>query len=525
MADPIVSFTTVDGAVAVTPHHLASRAAIDTINRGGNAVDGAIAANAVLGVVLPTTCGIGGDLFALIHGPGMDRPLALNASGRGGSGLDPEALRAVGQGAMPFDHPAAVTVPGCVDGWFALGERLGRLPVGEVLEPALHHAEQGFQTSEELADALERLAPRIGNQPSAPELYPEGRIPMLGEATFRDSYAASLRRIVDEGRDGFYRGPTAEAIVAATRGALSLDDLAANTSDWVEPIDVDVFGATAWSVPPNSQGYAALAAAWLTARIDPPADPEDPAFHHAVVEAYRLVAAELDETVADPVRAPLDPHELLNPDRLEGMLDCFEDRRAAVHPPTAAAGGGTAYLCVIDGDGLGVSLIQSNFTGIGSGISAGSTGIWLHNRGAGFNLKPGHPNEAEPQRRPFHTLSPTLWTVDGRLEMLLGTRGGHQQPQYLAQTAALLRHAGLEPAAAQLFPRWHIDDPAGESQLQVEGNMAATVVDGLTDRRHRVVEAAPWQQGWGPVSIITVDAGGHRIGAADPRISTATAAS
>lgn len=513
------------GAVAVTPHHLATSTAVEVMRRGGNAADAAVAANAVLGMVLPTTCGIGGDLFAIVHRPGMERPDVLNASGRGGSGLDSGALRARGLQTVPLREPSSITVPGCVDGWEALLGRHGTRPLGELLTPAIAFGEQGFAVSDELAQDLVRIQAMIAGQPSAAALYPAGTPPSPGGVLRRPDLARTLAGIAADGRAAFYEGKVAAAVAAATTGVLTEADLAANTPDWVEPVGAEVFGLTAWTVPPNSQGYVTVAALMIIEALDPPADPEDPRLHHAVIEAYRAVAWERDDLVADPRHAPLSPEALLDPGRLLPRVGRIRPDGVAAWPEPRPAPGGTAYMCFVDRDDMAVSLIQSNFTGIGSGISAGDTGVFLHNRGGGFSLVPGHPNEAAPGKRPLHTLSPTLWTREGRPAMTLGTRGGHQQPQYLAQMATLLRHVGLAPGAAQLSPRWHTDE-AGDgrrSALLVEARMAEEVVSGLVGRGHVVDRGPDFPQGWGPVSAIVLDTDGARSAAADPRVTSALA--
>lgn len=524
IARPVSALTTT-GGVAVTPHVLASEAAGDVLRSGGNAADAAVAANAVLGMVLPTTCGIGGDLFAIVHAPGMDRPDVLNASGRGGSGLDAAAVRAEGHTEMPLRSPWSITAPGCVDGWEALLERHGTLRLADLLTPAIRHGEEGFEVTLELSDALERIRPSIEGQASAAALYPGGRAPEPGEVIHRRRYASVLAEIARRGRDALYRGEVAAAVVAAAGERVTREDLERGHADWTEPIGIVVFGQTLWTVPPNSQGYLTAAAAWLLERTFERSDPSDPAYHHAVVEAYRAVAWERDDLVADPDHLPMPAGVLLDPGRLAPRLRELSPDRAASWPPPSPSPGGTAYLCVVDSNGMGVSLIQSNFTGIGSGISAGDTGIWLHNRGGGFSLVPGHPNEAAPGKRPLHTLSPTLWTDDGRLTLLLGTRGGHQQPQYLLQAAAALHVAGLDPTAAQLTPRWSMEAfGAGEqSVVLAEARMPEDVVVGLRRRGHVVRTAPAWPSGWGPISIIAVGAEGTRYAAADPRVSSAAA--
>ncbi len=516
--------TTSAGAVAVTPHYLASDAAIDVMNRGGNAIDGAIAANAMLGTVLPTTCGIGGDLFALVHPPGSRQPFVLNASGRGGAGLDSGAVRAEGHTKMPRFSPWSITVPGCVDGWEALSDRFGTRPLGELLAPAIAAAESGFPCAPEMAASLARTADRLIDQPSAPALYPGGSPPQAGDAIRRPALASVLRGIAADGRSAFYDGDVAGEIIAATDGRLTADDLLANTPDWVEALGRPLFGLDAWTVPPNSQGYLTLAAAAILEELAWSSDPDDPRFHHAVIEAYRAVAWERDDLVADPRFAPLPPSQLVNSDRLAERTARLDADQVTSWPHPAPDHGGTAYFCVIDDDGLMVSFIQSNFTGIGSGISAGSTGVWLHNRGAGFSLVSDHPNEAAPGKRPLHTLAPTLWTKDGAPALLLGTRGGHQQPQYLLQAIAQLMVAGRSPEEAQAAPRWHMDLAEAESVVAVEVGMAEGVVAGLTARGHRVERPAGPRPGWGPISIIAIAPDGTRTAAADPRISTSKAA-
>jgi gamma-glutamyltranspeptidase/glutathione hydrolase len=416
-------------------------------------------------------------------------------------------------------------VPGCVDGWEALLARFGTRPLAELLAPAIGLGRDGFPVSTELASDLARIEPMIGGQASALALYPEGAVPLPEQVLYRPDLAATLEGIATSGRDAFYRGRVAAAITEATLGIIGPDDLSGNSPDWVEPVGAEVFGLQGWTVPPNSQGYLTLAAAMLIEAIDPPPDPADPAFHHAVIEAYRAVAWERDDLVADPRHAPLPPERLLDRDRILERLESIDPDMVALWPEPGEAPGGTAYFCAIDADGMAVSMIQSNFTGIGSGISAGDTGVFLHNRGGGFSLVAGHPNEAAPGKRPMHTLAPTLWTREGRTALILGTRGGHQQPQYLAQIAALVLHARVSPAEAQAAPRWHSEGPEPRgSAISVEHRMSDRIVTGLAERGHVVAIGPDYPQGWGPVSMITIDESGTRVGAADPRVTSATAA-
>lgn len=417
------------GAVAAAPHELSALAAIEVMAGGGNAVDGAIAANAVQGTVAPETCGIGGDLFALVYGPDTDSPACLNSSGRAGSGANPGALRATGHTTMPLHGPPAVTVPGCVDGWHALSGRYGSLSLSEVLRPAIRLAESGFPASRELSEAWAARAAQLLSQASAPPMFPNGRPPGVGERISRPFLAESLRSVADS-RDAFYLDRVGTAIPEATGNLITLEDLARCQARWVEPLSAELFGMTAWTAPPNSQGYLTLASLSIFEKLDVTGDPEHPDYWHALIEAYRSMAWERDHLLYDPDTGPR--LAMLDPEKLAERGNRIDPAAAGSWRRPISAAGGTAYMCAVDRDGMGVSLIQSNFHGIGSGLSAGRTGVWLHNRGAGFNLDPGHPNEWKPGRRPLHTLSPTIWTEGNRLALVLGTRGGHQQPQLLS---------------------------------------------------------------------------------------------
>ena len=366
------------GPVAVSPDRLASEAGREIMSAGGNAVDAAVAVNAVIGVVRPTDCGIGGDLFALVHQPGDEAPAALNASGRAGSGASANALRREGRTVMPAKGPATVTVPGCVDGWVALLERFGTLPLADVLAPAIRTAETGFPVSTEMALNLASVESLVEGEESAFELYPEGAAPAAGAMLTRPVYGATLATVAQRGRSAFYEESLAGEIAAATGGSVSESDLAQNQPEWVEPMTIDVLGRSAWTIPPNSQGYITLATLRIFEQLGPPPDFDDPEYHHLLIEAYRAAAWDRSLHLADPERMTISPDELLHPLRLT-------ERAAAVTstagrwPPPPPLPGGTAHLCTMDAAGMGVSLMQSNFSGIGSGVSAGATGVWLHN--------------------------------------------------------------------------------------------------------------------------------------------------
>lgn len=516
------------GGVAVTPHYLSTQAALSAMAKGGNAIDAAIAANAVQGVVAPETCGIGGDLFALVGGPQHQQPLVLNSSGRAGSGAGRLAaeLRAAGAEAIPQRHPAAVTVPGCVDGWMELHGRLGNIDLGSILEPAVRLAHNGFPANREQAAAFAARRDELEREPGAADMYPGGRPPLEGERITRVRLGETLEDVADRGRDAFYSGPVAASIRRAVDGAITTPDLERAQAEWVEPLSMDLFGATAWTIPPNSQGYISLLALAIMERIGVQ-PPDEPLAWHLAIESYRLAASDHGELLSDPDTMSLAPADLVSPSRIEALADRYSDDGRAAMPPPVTGSGGTAYMCVVDDSGMGVSLIQSNFNGIGSGLAIPEGGFLLHDRGRGFTLRPGHPNELAPGRRPLHTLSPTMWTTAGRLSGILGTRGGFMQPQLVVQLATLIIAHHASPERAMAAPRWMVPLPAQEGAggpVEVEPGTPASVVDGLRRRGHDVEMHEIPQSGWGPMSTIQVSEIDLRTGAADPRVDTASAA-
>jgi gamma-glutamyltranspeptidase/glutathione hydrolase len=506
------------GAAAATPHFLATEAALAVMDGGGNAVDSMIAANAVLGVVAPETCGIGGDLFALVHQPGWERPLALNASGVAGSGADAEALRRAGYNRVPPTGRESVTIPGCVDGWLALGKRCGALGLASLLVLAIELARNGFPASPELAATLDRQRGVLASQPASNGLYPNGRPPVPGETLTRPQLATVLEEIGQGGRDAFYTGSPGRAISHATGGIITGTDLAQRQAEWVEPIKSRIYGLDGFTVPPNSQGYLTLAAAAIYEQRAGSLDCEDPAAWHLALEAYRVMATDRNEIACDPRRSRQPPEMILDPEHLAARAAMIDPGRAGPFPPPGPAPGGTAFMCALDAGGMAVSLIQSNYMGIGCGI--GVEGFFLHNRGAGFDLRPGHPNEMAPGFRPLHTLSPTLWVGNGIPAMLLGTRGGDLQPQLLLQMVDRVLGAEIPEEEAQGRPRWTIDH---RGEVAVESHTPASTVDALGKLGHKVRRVTGVQGGWGPVSIIRQSKAGQRTAAADPRVATTLA--
>jgi gamma-glutamyltranspeptidase/glutathione hydrolase len=494
------------------------------LQAGGNAVDAAVAAVAAQGVVSPETCGLGGDLFALIHAPGWERPRALNASGRSGSNVDAERLRREGANAIPRDHPAAVTVPGCVDGMTSLISALGTIDLSGVLAPAIDLAEHGFEVSTEQASAFGRQAGVYRDNPAVAGFYPGGRPVERGETVTRPELARTLRDVASSGRRAFYQGQAGEDIVAALGGTVVQEDLDRSQAEWTDPIGVQVAGLSAWTIPPNSQGYLGPAALAVFEMLQPPSDPESPDWWHLLIEAFRCVAWERNDLVSDPETVALPADLLLDDQRLARAASTVDPRHSGVWPAGMGSVSSTAYLCVVDASGLAVSIIQSNYNGTGSPHGAARSGFLLHDRGLGFTLMPGHPNELAPGKRPLHTLSPTLWTDGDQPRWTLGTRGGSVQPQLVAQLAARAILGGVDLEDAQVAPRWTVFDfgPGASSTPSFEPGIDEVVLTELRSRAHDLTVVDGPQPGWGPMSLIELD-GSVRRAAADPRVDTTAA--
>jgi gamma-glutamyltranspeptidase/glutathione hydrolase len=505
-----------DGVVCSVDRQ-ASACGVAVLQAGGNAVDAAVATSAALAVTTPHMCGMGGDLFALVHGPlnPGSEPAVLNSSGRAGSGADAERLRAEGQTVMPFRGDVrSAPVPGCVDGWTALHERFGALPLADVLAPAIALAEHGSALSPLLAftlsmlEAVEGCDELTGADPDAAEIR-------------RPGVARMLRAVASDGRDGFYRGEFGEGLLAVGRGEYTEDDLARSQAEWVPGLSLDVWGHRVWTVPPNSQGYLSLAGAGIAERAGLPADPAGGRWAHLTVESARMAGFDRPEVLHD--RA--DGVALLAADRLDERAARIDPDRAA-DVASLAAGGGTIYMCTADGSGNAVSLIQSNASGFGCHVAVPGTGVLLHNRGIGFSLRPGHPAEYAPGRRPPHTLSPALVTTpDGRLRTVLGSMGGDSQPQIVLQLLARLLHAGEDPGTIIGAPRWVLGLDGGSgfdvweggaTHVRIETHAPEAWEDGLARRGHDVRRAESDVAGFGHAHLIDLTPDGP-VGASDPR--------
>lgn len=493
------------------------------LHQDGNAVDAAVAAIAAQGVVAPETCGMGGDLFALVHASGWEQPEGLNSSGRAGSRVSADGLRDAGHTSIPLDNPVVATIPGCVDGMAALIERHGNLSLSTVLQPAIELAEDGFEVSNEQARAFAAQRDVYAANPAVAPFYPDGGPVRPGDRVRRSALARTLTDISHHGRAAFYEGAAGEDIIEAVGGLITAEDLSASQAEWIAPIAASVGGLEAWTIPPNSQGYLGPATLAVFEMLDPPDDPDDPAWWHLLIEAYRCLSWERSDLVADPEHLALPADLLLDVDRLSRAAASVDARRAGVWPQMGHAAG-TAYLCVADSAGMAVSLIQSNYRGTGSPFGARRSGFLLQDRGAGFSLTPGHPNELAPGKRPLHTLSPTLWTDGTEPRWILGTRGGAVQPQLVAQVAARSILGKAELDEAQSAPRWTVTDfgPNSAPALKVEPDVPDHVVAGLTSKGHAIQQMEVRQPGWGPVSVIELD-GDRRRAAADPRVDTTSA--
>lgn len=506
-------------AAVAAADHLAAEAGGHILRRGGSAADAAVAASAVMAVTSPHLCGMGGDLFAVVHDVAGDVH-ALVAAGRAGSGADPDGIRAEGHVGMPTADDIRVTpVPGCVDGWLALLGRFGHLPAADVLGPAIALAERGFPASPGLVEAV----PAVAGRAWAVDLRAATR---PGAAVRRPGVARALRAIAAEGRAGFYRGEFGAGLLRLGPEEYTTDDLSQDQAAWVEPLGLEAWGAGLWTAPPPSSGYLVLAAAWVAAGLDLPADPGDPAWAHLLVEASRVVGHDRPTALSENAAG----QALLDPGRLAGRRALI-DPAAACDLPMPAAAGDTTYLCAVDGDRCGVSLIQSNAGGFGSGLGEPATGIGLQNRGLGFSLEPSHPAEYGPGRRPPSTLAPVVLTrPGGGLLATLGTMGGDAQPQIVLQLLARLLAAGEAPGPAvaagrfALGPRFPGEAPgfstwreAGKVAVEVEGHAPPAWTEGLAARGHAVRPAPAFSRSFGHAQAILVRPDDVLEAAADPR--------
>jgi gamma-glutamyltranspeptidase / glutathione hydrolase len=427
--------------MAATSQPLATQAALDILKQGGNAVDAAIAANAVLGLVEPTGCGVGGDLFAMVWDARTKKLYGLNASGRSPASLTLEEFRKRGLKRIPSLGPLPVSVPGCVDGWFALHGRFGKLKTSAVLAPAIRYAREGFAVTELIAHYWGRSASVYRRFPGFAETFLiEGRAPKKGDVFRNPRLAATLETIAKGGRDAFYKGTIAKTIDAFMKeqgGFLRYEDLAEHRSEWVEPVSVRYRGYDVWELPPNGQGIAALQILAILEGFDMRGAGFGSVEHvHRFVEAKKLAFEDRAKFYADPAFHEIPVTKLISPEYAAKRRQLIHTERAGrAYPPgnPAVDEGDTIYLATADRFGNMVSLIQSNYRGMGSGMVPGELGFMLQDRGELFDLTEGRFNTYAPGKRPFHTIIPAFLTRDGEPRMAFGVMGGATQPQAHAQ--------------------------------------------------------------------------------------------
>lgn len=478
--------------VVTTSHPLAAQAGLRMLLAGGNAVDAAIAAAAALTVTEPVSNGLGSDAFCILwdgrqlHG--------LNASGHAPEAWTPAYFhRKYGDGAQtpPKRGIDAVTVPGAVAGWMALSRRFGKLPFGDLLQPAIELAERGYAVPVVVQQKWAAATPELQSLPGFAQAFlPWGRAPRVGEVFRFPAAARGLRALAETQGEAFYRGPIAQALArfaAAQGGALSEADLAAFEPEWVTPIGQDYRGYTLHEIPPNGQGIAALIALGILGHFDLASlGPDSVAAQHLQIEAMKLAFADVYRYVADPRAMDLTPEQMLDPAYLKARAACIDPRRAQDVGAGNPAKGGTVYLTTADASGMMVSFIQSNYMGFGAGVVEPEFGISLQNRGHGFNLatEPGRntANLVAPRKRPFHTIIPAFLTRDGQPVMSYGVMGANMQPQGHVQTLVRMLDHGQHPQAACDAPRWRFD--AG-LHINVESAMDPATVQGLVDLGHQ----------------------------------------
>ena len=519
-------------AMAATSHPLATQVALDVMRQGGSAADAAIAANAALGLMEPTGSGIGGDFFAIVWDPKTQKLHGYNGSGRSPRALSLKWFQDQGYTDIPPHGPLPVTVPGAVDGWFALHERFGRLTMARNLAPAVAYARKGHPVHEVIAYYWDRSVPVLSKWPGFTEQFTiQGRAPRKGEMWRNPNLANTLETIGRDGRDAFYKGDIARTIDAyfkANGGFLRYEDLAAHTGEWVDPVSTNYRGVDVWELPPNGQGIAALQILNILEGYDFPNIPFGSAEHvHLFTEAKKLAFADRARYYADPAFHPAPVQWLIS-------KDYAAQRRALINPDRAAkavdAGrrlnqGDTIYLTVADKDGMMVSLIQSNYRGMGSGMAAPGLGFIFQDRGEQFVLKAGHPNSFEPGKRPFHTIIPAFLTKGGKPWVSFGLMGGAMQPQGHAQIVMNLVDFGMNLQEAGDAPRIQHDgsiEPAGQvlamgdgGVLNLETGFSYETIRALMRKGH-TVEFADGPYG-GYQAIMRDHANGVYVGASESR--------
>ncbi len=517
------------GMVA-TSQPLAAMAGLDVLKGGGSAVDAAIAVNAMLGLVEPTGNGVGGDLFAIVWDSETQQLYGLNASGRCPKLLDLDYFKDNDIKEIPYTGMLPVTVPGCVDGWFELHDRFGRLPMKDLLAPAIKHAREGFPVTELIAYYWDRGSERLKDQPNFAETFlPGGKAPQKGEIFRNLDLARTLQRIGDGGREVFYRGEIAQEISAFSErvgGFIRYDDLAEHTSTWVDPVSTNYRGYDVWELPPNGQGIAVLQMLNILEGFDLAAMGHNSAeYLHHLIETKKIVYEDRAKFYADMDFNDVPVDWLISKDYAGVRRELIDPGRAlsTIEAGAPPEGGDTVYLTVVDDDMNAVSLIQSNYAGFGSGMVPDGLGFSLQDRGALFSLEEGHMNVIEPGKRPFHTIIPGFVTKDGAPYFSFGVMGGAMQPQGHVQVLCNMIDFGMNVQEAGDAPRFrHMgsSQPSGGvmadgGQVALESGIPIGVRRDLVKMEHDVVTVVG---GFGGYQGILIDAENHTYyGASESR--------
>jgi gamma-glutamyltranspeptidase/glutathione hydrolase len=486
--------------MVATSHPLATQAALDILKKGGSAIDAAITANAMLGLMEPTGCGIGGDLFAIIWDAESQKLHGLNASGRSPKSLTREYFIEQGYEYIPSFGALPVSVPGAVDGWFELHNKFGKLDMETILQPAIDYARNGFPVTELIAYYLERSVSRIGHYPNFKETYmPDGSMPAKGEIFKNPLLADTYETLAREGRDAFYKGDiarTIDAYIKENGGFLSYEDLAAHESTWIEPVSTNYRGYDVWQLPPNGQGIAVLQILNILEGYDIGSmELFSPEYIHIFVEAKKLAYEDRAWYYADMDFSPVPVEKLISKEYAAQRREMINpDRAARRYDPGIPEGPNTIYLTVADKDGNMVSLIQSNYRGMGSGMTPPGLGFVLQNRGEGFTLQPDRFNTYEAGKRPFHTIIPGFITKDGEPFMSFGVMGGDMQPQGHAQIVVNMIDFGMNLQEAGDAPRiYHTgsSEPTGQEMtnggvVMLESGFPYETIRELMQKGHRM---------------------------------------
>jgi gamma-glutamyltranspeptidase/glutathione hydrolase len=509
------------GAV-VAPHGLATAAGLAILRVGGHAVDAAVATNAVLAVVEPNHCGVGGDAFWLIWDASARRQVALNGSGRAASGMDAARLREQGLDVLPLRGPLSITIPGAVRSWGDAHRRFGRLPRQAVLGPAIDLADGGFPAWEGFVEAVERaavvtasLGPGIAAA-FASVFRPAGRSWRPGDIVRLPALAATLRRLADEGFDAFYDGDLGERqakFLAAAGLPATAADFRDHESTWGDPISTSYRGIRVTSHPPNSSGIVALELLNVLERFEPPTDVAGAAWIHLGIEASKRAMADRDAWLTDPTAREVPIGRLLDKAYAAEVAGEIDPGRATLASPTTnPRAGGTVFMAAVDVDGNAVSLIESNYSGFGSGIVDPATGIHYQNRGSYCSLQSGHPNELAPRKRTLHTLMPGMLFRDETAPWVVaGSMGGDAQPQIHAQLVSALVDGGLDLRTAVAMPRWFAEPArhfAPPELVRAEPRFPTGVLEALEAMGHRVSRTEPFDALLGHEHAIELVGGG-----------------